>query len=172
MNTKDKSNRIIYALTGGNGSGKTTYALNISKEKGAVFFSLDKTIKDFNQVIQSYEDYMSHYQRALDFLSAQALFVLKNGGSVVFDFGGGLSSRHWLKQIAKSCDAEIEIFHLKVPLEERRRRIHQRNKAKDKTVYFFHMSDEEFNVHNKNDPEAPPPEPGIKVITVTFQGSS
>lgn len=52
---------MIYALTGGNGSGKTTFALRISKEKNAKFFSLDKTIKEFNQVIQSYEDYMTHF---------------------------------------------------------------------------------------------------------------
>lgn len=47
---------MIYAMTGGNGSGKTTYALKISKEKSALFLSLDKTIQDFNQPIQSYED--------------------------------------------------------------------------------------------------------------------
>lgn len=157
---------IIYALTGGNGAGKTTYALKISKEKGAVFFSLDKTIRDFNQVIQSYEDYMRYFQRALDVMSAQAHLALKDGVSVVFDFGGGVSSRPWLKQIAKLGGAEIEIFHLEVPLEVRRRRIQQRNIEKDKDVYFFHMSDEEFNLHNKNDPEAPPAETGIKVIKV------
>lgn len=163
---KNKSDCIIYALTGGNGAGKTTYALKISKEKGAVFFSLDKTIKDFNQVIQSYEDYMSHYQRALDLMSELAILVLKDGGSVVFDFGGGISSRTWLKQIAKASGAEIEIFHLEVPLEERRRRIQQRNIEKDKDVYFFPMSDEEFNLHNKNDPSSPPEEAGIKVTRV------
>jgi predicted kinase len=138
----------------------------LSKENGVVFFSLDKTIRDFDQVIQSYEDYMSHFQRALDLIAAQAISVLEDGGSVVFDFGGGISSRPWLRQIAKATGAEIEIFHLEVPREERRRRIQQRNKEKDKDVYFFHMSDEEFNLHNKSDPPAPPAEEGIKVIRV------
>ncbi len=165
----NKSDRRIYALTGGNGSGKTTYALKISKEKGAVFFSLDKTIKDFNQVIQSYDDYMSYYQRALDLMSAQAILVLNEGGSVVFDFGGGISSRPWLKQIAELSAAEVEIFHLEVPLTERRRRIQQRNVEKDQAVYFFHMSDEEFDLQNKTDPPAPPTEAGIKVIKVNNQ---
>ena len=163
---KNNSSRIIYALCGGNGSGKTTYALKISKEKGAMFFSLDKTIKDFNQVIQSYEDYMSHFQRALDLMSAQAILFLKDGGSVVFDFGGGLATRPWLKQIAKASGAEIEIFHLEVPREERLSRIQRRNIEKDKNVYFFHMSDEEFYLHNKSDPQSPPAEEGIKVIKV------
>lgn len=157
---------LIYAMTGGNGSGKTTYALKISKEKEAKFFSLDKTIKEFNQPIQSYEDYMLYFQKALDLMSLQAIKFLKDGDSVVFDFGGGISSREWLKQIANSSGAEVEIYHLEVPLEERRRRIQNRNLEKQKDVYFFHMDDNEFARHNKEDPPAPPAEAGINVIRV------
>lgn len=163
---EDKSVRTIYALTGGNGSGKTTFALKLSKENGAVFFSLDKEIRDFGEVIRSYKDYMVHFQRALDLIAARASSVLNAGGSVVFDFGGGISTRPWLKQIAKATGAEIEIFHLEVPLEERRRRIEKRNAEKNSDVYFFHMSDDEFSLHNKSDPPPPPAEFGIKVIRV------
>lgn len=155
---------LIYAMTGGNGSGKTTYALKISKEKGAKFFSLDKTIKDFNQPIQSYEDYMFYFQQALDLMSSQAIQFLKEGDSVVFDFGGGMATREWLRQIVKSSGAEVEIYHLEVPLEERRRRIQKRNLEKQKDVYFFHMDDEHFDKQNKEDSPGPPAEPGIKVI--------
>jgi predicted kinase len=155
---------LIYAMTGGNGSGKTTFALKISKEKGAKFFSLDKTIKDFNQPIQSYEDYMVYFQQALDFMSSQAVQFLKEGHSVVFDFGGGVATRGWLKHIARSSGAEVEIYHLEVPIDERRRRIQKRNLEKQKDVYFFHMDDEHFNNQNKEDSPGPPAEPGIKVI--------
>ncbi len=157
---------LIYAMTGGNGSGKTTYALKISKEKRAKFFSLDKTIKDFNQPIRSYEDYMLYFQQALDLMSSQAIQFLKDGDSVVFDFGGGISSREWLKQIAQSGDATIEIYHLEVPLEERRRRIQKRNLEKQENVYFFYMDDEHFDKQNKEDPPPPPAESGIEVIRV------
>lgn len=157
---------LIYATSGGNGAGKTTFALKISKERQAKFFSLDKTIKEFNQPIKSYEDYMSFYQQALDLMSSQAIHFLKEGKSVVFDFGGGIASRPWLKQIAESSGAEIEIFHLEVPLEERKRRIQQRNIDKQKDVYFFHMDVEEFDKHNKQDPPPPPTENGIKVVRV------
>lgn len=153
-------------MTGGNGSGKTTYALKISKEKGAQFFSLDKTIKDFNQPIQSYEDYMVYYQQALDLISSEATQRLRLGGSVVFDFGGGISSRSWLKQIASLGGADVKVFHLEVPLEERKRRVQQRNREKNQDIYFFHMSDEEFDRHNQHDPPAPPTEEGIKVVKV------
>ncbi len=157
---------ILYVMTGGNGSGKTTYALKISKEKGAQFFSLDKTIKDFQQPIQSYEDYMIYFHRALNLISDKAIQFLKEGSSVVFDFGGGISSRPWLKQIAESSGVEIEIFHLEVPLIERKRRIQQRNKERNQDTYFFHMSDEEFDKHNQIDLPHPPSEEGIKVIRV------
>jgi predicted kinase len=153
-------------MTGGNGSGKTTYALKLSKEKEAKFFSLDKTIKDFNQPIQSYEDYLLYFQQALNLMSSQAIQALKEGDSVVFDFGGGISTREWLKQIAKSTGAGIEIYHLEVPLEERRRRIQKRNLEKQEDLYFFHMDDKHFDKHNKEDPPAPPAESGIEVIRV------
>lgn len=149
---KNKMGRTIYALTGGNGSGKTTFALKIAKEKNASFFSLDKTIKSFNQPIKSYEDYMIHFNRAMELMSSQAILKLKEGSSVVFDFGGGISSRPWLKQIAESSDADVEIFHLEVPLSERRRRVQNRNIEKDGNVFFFHMSDDEFDSQNKADP--------------------
>ncbi len=157
---------FIYAMTGGNGAGKTTFALKLSKEKEAKFFSLDKTIKGFNRPIQSYEDYMLYFQKALDLMSSQATQNLKDGNSVVFDFGGGISSREWLKQISKLSGAKIEIYHLEVPLEERRRRIKKRNLEKQENVYFFYMDDEEFDKHNKENPAPPPTEDGIKVIRV------
>lgn len=109
---------------------------------------------------------MSHFHRALDVISLQSLEILKNNGSVVFDFGGGLSSRQWLKQLASASESEVEIFHLEVALEERRRRIRQRNLEKDNEVYFFHMSDESFDRHNQSDPPAPPAESGVKVTRI------
>ncbi len=157
---------LIYAMTGGNGSGKTTYALKIAKEKSAQFFSLDKTIKGFNKPIQSYEDYMLYFQQALDSMSLQAVQFLKEGHSVVFDFGGGLFTRAWLREIAKSAGAKIEIYHLEVPLEQRRLRIKKRNFEKQENVFFFYMDDEEFDKHNKEDPSPPPSEPGIEVVRI------
>lgn len=157
------NNPTIYALTGGNGSGKTTFALKLSREKGAVFLSLDKTIKGFNEPIRSFEDYMAHFNRALELMSKEAITALKKEESVVFDFGGGIATRPWLKQIAKEGDAKIEIFHLEVPFEERRQRIQKRNKDKNPDIFFFHMSDEEFLQQNKTAPEPPPEEPGVMV---------
>jgi predicted kinase len=153
-------------MTGGNGSGKTTYALQLAKTNGSVFFSLDKTILNFNEVINSYEDYMTYYHRALDLMSAQACLLLKEGKSVVFDFGGGIATRTWLKNMAKASGAEIEIYHLEVPLEERRRRVQERNKKQDENIYFFYLDEKEFDNQNKDDPPAPPSEPGIQVIRI------
>ena len=163
---KNTSDIRVFAFTGGNGSGKTTYALKLAKEKGFAFFSLDKTIKNFNVPINSYEDYMTFYQKALDLMSKQACEVLKAGESVVFDFGGGLPSRIWLKEIAHQVETEIEIFHLEVPIDERLQRIKKRNFEKDSEIYSFHMSDEEFFRHNKAESQPPPEEPGVHVTVI------
>lgn len=47
----------IYAMVGPMGSGKTTLALKIAKEHGALFQSLDGTIKAFNEPIGDLQGY-------------------------------------------------------------------------------------------------------------------
>lgn len=159
---------MIYAMTGGMGSGKTTFALRLAKEKGALFLSLDKTIKDFNQPIHSLEDYESYMKRALEKMSAKALRALQADQSVIFDFGGGMPHRAWLLQMARAAGAQIEIYHLEVPREERKRRVQQRNLEKVEGVFHFHMSDEEFERQNKQEPSPPPVEEGVQVIRVPY----
>jgi predicted kinase len=163
---KSKAVGTLYAMTGGNGAGKTTHALGLAKEQGAKFFSLDRTIKDFNQPIQSYEDYMSYHQRAIDRISSEAVEILQSGRSVVLDFGGGLATRPWLKQIANQASAKVEVRHLEVSLEERRRRVQKRNQEKNSDVYHFHMSDAEFDRQNKEESSPPPEEDGIQVVRI------
>jgi len=45
------SKPTIYGMVGPMGSGKTTLALKIARERGALFQSLDGTIKNFNEPI-------------------------------------------------------------------------------------------------------------------------
>ncbi|MBK7891656.1 MAG: AAA family ATPase [Bdellovibrionales bacterium] len=152
----------IYGMVGPMGSGKTTMALKIAKEKGALFGSLDGTIKSFNQPIHDLKDYESHMQRALDLLYARALAALKEGQSVVFDVGRW----SWLKELADEAGAKIEIYYFEIPAEERWRRVQKRNQEKPENVYHFTMSKEEFDSQNPH--HAPPlPTPGLTVIKIT-----
>lgn len=159
-------NLKIYAMVGAMGSGKTTMALKISREQEAKFFSLDKTIKDFNEPIKSLEDYEHHMLKALEIISSTAIQSLKDGQSVVFDFGGGIGHWKWLKNIADITEAEIEIYQFDIPLEVRIDRVKKRNEEKPKDVYHFTMSEEEV-IASKTSREMPPTSERVKIIKIT-----
>lgn len=156
------SHLTIYAMVGPMGSGKTTLALKIAKEKSALFGSLDGTIKSFNQPINDLKDYERHMAKALDVLFARAIEALKKGQSVVFDIC------RWpqLKDLADEVDAKIEIYYFDIPAEERWRRVQKRNQEKPVGVYYWTMSREEFDAQDFHR-KLPPPMEGIKIITVT-----
>lgn len=152
----------VYAMVGPMGSGKTTLALKIAKEKGAFFQSLDGTIKNFNEPIGDLQGYEKLMPRALDLMFARALEALKKGQPVVFDVGRW----PWLKELANAVDAKIEIYYFDIPAEERWRRVQQRNREKPENVYHWTMSKEEFD---SQDPRrnVPPLEPGLTIIEIT-----
>lgn len=143
------------------GSGKTTFALKIAKEKGALFQSLDGTIKNFNQPIRDLKDYENLMPKALDLMYAKALDALREGRSVVFD----VTRWPWLKELANAVDAKIEIYYFEVSAEERWRRVQQRNLEKPENIYHWTMTKEEFDsqdFHRK----VPEPELGLKIINI------
>lgn len=149
-------------MVGQMGSGKTTLALKIAKDKNALFGSLDGTIRSFNQPVRDLKDYESHMQKALDLLYARALSALKNGQSVVFDVGRWT----WLKQLADEADAKIELHYFEIAAEERWRRVEKRNLEKPEGVYHFTMSKAEFDDQSPQG-AMPPPTPGLTVIKIT-----
>jgi|SaaInlStandDraft_7_1057024.scaffolds.fasta_scaffold11581_5 shikimate kinase len=153
-------------MLGPMGSGKTTFALKISNDTGAIFYSLDKTIKEFNLPIYSFKDYESNVEKALGLLRAKAIQSLNKGHSVVFDFGGGTAHWSWLKNISDSAKVNIEIYSFEVPTEERISRVRKRNREKPKDIYYFTMSDEEF-YQSKNKCETPPPNENLKITRVS-----
>ena len=68
----------LYAMVGPMGSGKTTLALKIAKEKKANYYSLDKTIKEFNVPIRNINDYEIHMVKALELISEWAIQALRS----------------------------------------------------------------------------------------------
>ena len=152
----------IYAMVGPMGSGKTTMALKIAREKNALFGSIDGTIKSFNQPINDLKDYESYMEQALAMMYANALRALKNGQSVVFDVGRW----PWLLDLATEVDAKIEIYYFEISAEERWRRVQKRNQEKPENIYHWTMSKEEFDAQNRHC-QLPPPMPGLTVIEIT-----
>jgi predicted kinase len=152
----------IYAMVGPMGSGKTTLALKIAKEQGALFQSLDGTIKNFNEPIEDLQGYERLMPKALDQMFSKALSALKSGQSVVFDVGRW----PWLMELADAADAKIEIYYLEISSEERWRRVEKRNEEKPENVYHWTMSKDEFDAQNP-ERHLPPLMPGLKLIKIT-----
>ena len=149
-------------MVGPMGSGKTTLALKIARETGALFQSLDGTIKAFNQPIGDLKGYESLMPKALDLMYANALAALKSGRSVVFDVGRW----PWLMELANEVDAKIETYYFEISSEERWRRVQKRNQEKPENVYHFTMSKEEFDNQDSRR-HLPDPMPGLTLIRVT-----
>lgn len=152
----------IYAMVGPMGSGKTTLALQIATEQGALFQTLDGTIKNFNEPIGDLKGYESLMPKALDLMFSRALHALKSGRSVVFDVG----RLTWLMDLADAADAKIQIYHFEIPAEERWRRVQKRNNEKPENVYHWTMSKEAFDAQNPHH-QLPPSMPGIKIVKIT-----
>jgi len=149
-------------MVGPMGSGKTTLALKIASKKGALFGSLDGTIKSFNQPINDSKDYESLMPKALGVMYARALHALRNGQSVVFDVGRWT----WLKELADEANANIEIYYFEIPADERWRRVQKRNQEQPENVYHWTMTKEEFDSQNPHC-NLPSPMPGLKLIKIT-----
>jgi len=161
-----QSSTTIYAMVGPMGSGKSTYALKLAKEQNAKFFSLDKTIKDFNEPIDGLKGYELHMKKALVILSEKAIKCLKAGQSVVFDFGGGIGHWDWLKHMADEADTKIEIYHFEILANVRWARVQKRNLEKPEGIYHFNMSKEEFDRQSAYR-VLPALMPGLKIFKIT-----
>lgn len=144
------------------GSGKTTLALKIAKETGALFQTLDGTIKDSNEPIGDLKGYERLMPKALDRMYANALAALKSGRHVVFD----VARWPWLMELADEADAKIEIYYFEISKEERWRRVQKRNQEKPEGVYHWTMSKEEFDAQDPTR-KLPDAMPGLTLIKVT-----
>lgn len=152
----------IYAMVGPMGSGKSTLALKIAREQGALFQSLDGTIKNFNEPIGDLDGYERLMPRALDLMFSKALQALKSGQSVTFDVGRW----PWLLELANAADAKIEIYYFDISPEERWRRVQKRNLEKPENVYYWTMTKEDLDSQNPSR-NLPPSMPGLKIVHIT-----
>lgn len=132
------SSPIIYLICGSTGAGKTTYAIQLSDEVGAVRFSIDDWMArlfwmDTPKPIDSGWA-MERVKRCYDQIWATAMQVATQGVSCVLDLGlGQRSERARFADLGKGAGLSVELHFLDVLADERWRRVEARNAVKTGT---------------------------------------
>ena len=134
----------LILVCGPTGAGKTTHAIKLSSEIGAVRFSIDPWMQtlfaedmtelDYNWMIDRvYRCYAQIWE-----VSEQ---ILRLNGNVVLDLGfTSRQQRMLFADKAKGLDINAEVHYLNAPSDLRMKRVEQRNEEKDPAVYAFEVT--------------------------------
>jgi len=140
----------VYLICGNTASGKSTYALNLTKQIGAVHFSIDPWMQtlygsDYDPQTHDFAWLMERTERCKKQIREIAEPIIKNGISVILEIGfGDFESREFYRRWAQSIGADVSVHYLDIPVEERRRRVKKRNEEKGPT-FAFEITDEMFD---------------------------
>jgi predicted kinase len=139
----------VIIVCGSTGAGKTTYALKLAQELGAVRFSIDPWMQNlFAKDMQTleYEWMIERVERCYKQIWEVSEQILSLGGTVVLDLGFTTQAQRavFVEKSAKA-GAPSEIHFLDVSAEVRRQRVKQRNDEQDPAVYAFEVTDYMFD---------------------------
>lgn len=139
----------LILVCGPTGAGKTTHSLSLSKEIGAVRFSIDpwmQTLFSKDMTTLDYSWMIERVNRCYEQIWQVAKQILALNGNVVLDLGfTSKAQRDTFNELAKELDINPEIHYLDAPKNVRKKRINKRNQEKDPTVFSFEVSDFMFN---------------------------
>ncbi|MDC3332620.1 ATP-binding protein [bacterium] len=139
----------IIIVTGPTGVGKTTYSLSLSKEIGAVRFSIDpwmQTLFSKDMTVLEYSWMIERVNRCYDQIWQVAEQILALNGNVVLDLGFTTKEqRDHFSDLAKGLEIDPEVHYLNASPETRKKRVAIRNEEKDPSVYSFEVTDFMFN---------------------------
>ncbi len=129
---------LIHLVTGSTGAGKTTYALKLAVEIGAVRFSIDDwMVSLFGPDQPATLDFawmMARVNRCEAQMWALILQTAALGVPCILDVGL-TKAQHRTKfaDLARAAGLRVQLHHVDVPVEERWRRVERRNAEKGET---------------------------------------
>ena len=138
----------LIIVCGRTGAGKTTHAIAVSDETGAIRFSIDTWMQTLFAKDMTSPDFawmMERVERCQDQIWEVSEQVLARGGSVVLDLGFTTrAQRESVASRARERGIAVEVHYLDAPAAVRRRRVAKRNLEKDPSVYAFDVTDQMF----------------------------
>lgn len=141
----------IHLICGATGAGKTTYALKLSGELGAVRFSIDEWMSTLFWMDSPWplEPAWSieRVERCSAMIWRTALEICKQGAPVVLDIGlGQAAARSKYVALASEGGLSVRLYSMELPAEERWRRVQARNSSKGETHHLpFKVTREMFD---------------------------
>ena len=150
---KEKNKPIAYLICGFIGSGKTTFARKLEKEKSVVRFTKDEwTVKIFGNSFSKdnfQNDTFHEYDGKMTKLATEiALRFLKTGTSVIIDDGFWYrKQRDEMRQQLKDIGAEAKFYFIDTPVDVMKARTVKR--SENPSVDSFYITEQEFNDYLK-----------------------
>ncbi|NJD01816.1 MAG: ATP-binding protein [Ruminiclostridium sp.] len=140
----------VFMICGNTAAGKSTYSLKLAKQENAIRFSIDPWMQtlygaDYDPQIHDFVWLIDRTERCKIQMREIAELLIKQNINIILDFGfGDIESRNYYKKWAESFGAEVSLHFLDVSTEERRERVHKRNKEQGPT-YAFKVTDKMFD---------------------------
>lgn len=139
----------VILVCGATGAGKTTYSHKISREVGAIRFSIDpwmQTLFAKDMTALDFEWMMERVQRCYAQIWEVSEQILALDGNVVLDLGFATrAQRDIFAAKARALNINAELHYLDVSSDVRKQRVKKRNEEKDPSVYAFEVTDMMFN---------------------------
>lgn len=132
----------LHLVCGSTGAGKTTHALRLARELGAIHFSIDDWMvrlfgPDVRAAAPRSPDWpwiAERIARCEDMIASQALELGRLGLSSILDIGlQRADRRRHLARHALEAGLRTQLHFIDVPAEERWRRVQARNAARGET---------------------------------------
>jgi len=140
---------MIYFIVGSTGAGKTRYAIELAKERGAIRFAIDDWMStlffpDLKGEI-SFDWAMERINRCEEQIWKLTRAIVATGQEVILEIS--LSTRELRDKqrgIAQEAGIDYQIHYLDVDRETRRKRVLERNQSRGET-WFFDVDDGMFD---------------------------
>lgn len=139
----------LILVCGPTGVGKTTYSLSLSKEVGAIRFSIDpwmQTLFSKDMTSLDYSWMLERVNRCYEQIWEVSEQILALDGNVILDLGFTTKAqRGTFYNRARALDIDTEVHYLDAPKDVRKKRVEKRNAEKDPAIYAFEVTDMMFN---------------------------